>query len=101
MDRRDLAKARAALPNLEPIWQHRRVALEGERDQVVMKLDQHLDESPKKAAEPQMADVYRKLIRLDRSLWFLDRALMHLDDMDHKTQYAERIPLDLRPERNT
>lgn len=97
MDRAELADARDRFPEIEPIWQERRQRLERERERIVTSLDTTPGDA--RARQTGRADTYRSLIRLDRSLSFLDRALLHLDDLDNRTRHAEPIPLDLHPER--
>lgn len=94
MDRKDLMRARQAVPDLQTRWHHRRQELE---NQLEIALD-HLsgDHGKSHAANSREAPaLYRKIARIDRSISFLDRALVHLDDIDKGTHHAQ--DLQLRP----
>lgn len=95
MERRDLLKARQTLPDLETRWRDRRVTLTRRRELAFAQLDRRAQRSH--AAQRRTASaIYQEIARIDRSLTFLDRALLHLDDMDQGTHYAERWPLKVR-----
>lgn len=90
--REDLKHGMEKVEDLQARWQKRR-----------MELEQRLDESWERLKAMQMEDdnrsekdpsmVYDEIARLDRSISFLDRALMHLDDIERGEHMAEDVPL--------
>jgi hypothetical protein len=95
MERKDLLRARQILPDLENRWKSRRMTLERRREIAFARLAQK-DGRSHAAQKRNSAAIYHEIARIDRSLTFLDRALLHLDDMDQGTHFAERWPLRIR-----
>jgi hypothetical protein len=92
MDRKDLLLARQRVPDLENRWRSRRATLERKRELAFARLD--AKESRSHAAQKRASGaLYNEIVRIDRSLTFLDRALLHLDDMDQGTHYAAKYSL--------
>jgi hypothetical protein len=94
MDRKDLMRARHEVPDLQARWKSRRHELETQLEIALNRLDQNEGKSHSSTSREAPA-IYRQIARMDRSISFLDRALVHLDDIERGTHHAES--LQLRP----
>lgn len=91
-EREDLKVGRQKVADLEDRWQQRRKELEAKLDESWSRLkSMQLDENGPESKNTQ--DVYEQITRLDRSLSFLDRALVHLDDIERGESKAKDVPL--------
>jgi hypothetical protein len=89
MDRNDLIRAQERLPEITQVWSDRVERLEAERREARASW-QRLDRS-RKGARDGVARIYHIIDRCDRSIAFLDRALLHLDDLEHGTREVEKV----------
>ena len=92
MDRKDLIRATHVLPDIHEVWENRIQDLETERDRIWNDL-KNATITTHKPDQPHVEKVTHDLERLDRSITFLDRALLHLDDLEKGTQKAADLPL--------
>lgn len=92
MDRKDLMRARHAVPDLQTRWSHRRQELENQLEIALDNLAAHNGKSHAHSAREAPA-LYRKIARIDRSISLIDRALVHLDDIEKGTHHAQDLEL--------
>ena len=93
MDRFDIMRARTAKPELGELWEHRLLALERDREAAWADLRATPVLAPTDGEEDRARATYQRIQRLDRSIAFLDRALLHLQDVERGTHFADRLPL--------
>jgi hypothetical protein len=92
MDRNDIIRAKEIVPELGDIWENKILTLEKERERAWNDLRRSVTfQGPE--VDPVADDVYRRIQRMDRSIAFLDRALLHLTDVERGTHYADDLPL--------
>ena len=92
MDRKDLLRAHQGFPQLSTRWRERRHRLDDERQRALKDLEARLT-GLDRGDERNVPTLYHTIDRLDRSISFLDRALVHLDDLNHGTRHAADLPL--------
>lgn len=86
MKRKDLLRARRELPDLNERWHKRRAEMEARLEDSWRMLRRN-----GRTPDPEASALYRRIARTDRVISFLDRALMHLDDIERDTHHAEGI----------
>lgn len=91
-DREDLVHGMRQVEDLQERWQKRRLELEQKLDESWARL-KTLQLEDDNRTEKDTHAVYDQIARLDRSLSFLDRALMHLDDIERGEDVAMDVPL--------
>jgi hypothetical protein len=90
--REDLIHGMKRVEDLQERWQKRRVDLERRLDESWERLKAMQTEDDNQRPKDAQT-VYNEITRLDRSISFLDRALMHLDDIERGEHVAEDVPL--------
>jgi hypothetical protein len=94
MDREQLMKAKEIVPDLNDRWQQRRSQMQDRLENAWEKLGEENGGSP--GAPRRLAPtLYKEIVRTDRVISFLDRALVHLDDIEHGTDLVEGM--EIRP----
>lgn len=91
-EREDLKFGREQVADLEQRWQKRRKELEQKLDESWERLRARQLEQDGPEAK-KVPDVYQQIARLDRSISYLDRALIHLDDIERGDGDAKDVPL--------
>ena len=92
MDRKDLMRAKHAVPDLQERWTHRRHELETQLEIALNQLNSSEGKS-QTASSREAPALYRQIARMDRSISFIDRALVHLDDIERGTHHADHLKL--------
>jgi hypothetical protein len=89
MDREHLMKANRIVPDLNQKWQQRRQQMQMRLENAWSKLEGQGGVSGRRNAPV----LYKEIVRTDRVISFLDRALVHLDDIERGTHHMEGLPI--------
>lgn len=90
MERNDLRKAMKKVEDLDERWQSRRMELEVQLEEMWARLKA---DAGKGGQEVETTDIYHEISRLDRTISLINRALMHVDDLDRGEKEAKDVPL--------
>lgn len=91
MDRNDLRHAMKKVEDLDERWQSRRVELENHLEEMWARLKEDTEKSGEEARTPE---IYHEISRLDRTISLINRALMHVDDLERGERQAKDVPLE-------
>lgn len=93
MERRDLVRARQILPDIERRWQDRRHRLALRLEEDWSRVDKNVGRKDV-TARRDLPSLYKDIVRTDRVISFLDRALVHLNDIEHGTHHVDGMTME-------